>query len=99
MTQAASMPMLNPSFRASFVLPGLAALVGGCGGDGGGGGAGPDTQAPAVAITAPAANVTVAGDVVVSATATDDDAVVGVQFRLDGQPLDAEDTQEPYEVI
>jgi hypothetical protein len=98
MSQAASMPMSNSSFRASFILSSLAAVVGGCGSDGGGGGAGPDTQAPAVSITAPVANVTVAGDVVVSATATDDDAVVGVQFRLDGQPLDAEDTQEPYEV-
>ena len=50
----------------------------------------PDTTAPAVSVTAPAPAATVAGSVSVSATATDAGGVVGVQFRLDGQPLGAE---------
>ena len=56
----------------------------------------PDTAAPAVAISAPAGGATVSGSIAVSATATDDIGVTGVQFRLDGQALGAEDTAAPY---
>ena len=56
-------------------------------------------DAPAVAMTAPAASATVSGSsVVVSANASDDVAVLGVQFLLDGSPLGAEDTVAPYTI-
>jgi len=48
---------------------------------------------PTVAISAPTANTTVSGTQVVSATATN---AVGVQFKLDGTNLGAEDTTAPY---
>ena len=53
---------------------------------------GGDTTAPNVSVTAPAAGATVSGTVPVSATATDNVGVVGVQFKLDGTNLGAEDT-------
>ncbi|HET9594381.1 MAG TPA: peroxidase family protein [Anaeromyxobacteraceae bacterium] len=55
-----------------------------------------DSLAPSVSLTAPADGATVTGIVTVSATATDNVGVVGVQFLLDGAPLDAEDTTAPY---
>ena len=57
-----------------------------------------DTTQPTAAITAPAAGATVSNIVSVDATATDDDAVAGVQFKLDGANLGAEDTTAPYSV-
>ena len=57
-----------------------------------------DTIPPVVAMTAPAAG-TVAGNVTVSATATDLVGVAGVQFLLNGSPLGAEDTAAPYSVV
>jgi len=57
-----------------------------------------DTQAPTVSLTAPASGATVTGNVTVSATAADNVGVVGVQFRLDGNTLGAEDTAAPYSV-
>lgn len=57
----------------------------------------PDTTAPTVAITAPPSGSTVSGtSVTVSATATDNVGVVGVQFKLDGANLGAEITAAPY---
>ena len=56
-----------------------------------------DTTAPAVSMTAPAAG-TVSNNVTVSATASDNVAVAGVQFLLDGAPLGAEDTATPYSI-
>ncbi len=56
----------------------------------------PDTTLPTVGLTAPAAGATVSGTVTVSATASDNVGVVGVQFLLDGAPLLAEDTTTPY---
>src|SRR5207249_6862748 len=56
----------------------------------------PDTTPPTVSITAPAAGATVAGTVTVSASATDNVGVVGVQFKLDGVNLGAELTTVPY---
>src|SRR6185503_19367147 len=55
-----------------------------------------DTTAPAVAMTAPLAGTTVSGTVSVTATASDNVAVAGVQFKLDGALLGAEDTASPY---
>src|SRR5437762_2536780 len=56
-----------------------------------------DTTAPVVAVTAPVSGATVSGSSVsVSASASDDVAVAGVQFKLDGANLGAEDTAAPY---
>ncbi|MEO8403979.1 MAG: Ig-like domain-containing protein, partial [Chitinophagaceae bacterium] len=57
----------------------------------------PDTQAPVVSLTAPAAG-TVSGTLNVTATATDNTGVSGVQFLLDGVNLGAEDVAAPYSV-
>ena len=48
------------------------------------------------AITAPTG--TVSGTVTLTATATDNVGVAGVQFLLDNNPLAAEDTTSPYSV-
>jgi hypothetical protein len=58
----------------------------------------PDTTLPTVSITAPANGATVSGTQLVSAIANDNNAVVGVQFKLDGANLGAEDTASPYSV-
>ncbi|PYQ17752.1 MAG: hypothetical protein DMF81_26955, partial [Acidobacteria bacterium] len=55
-----------------------------------------DTTPPTVSISAPAAGATVSGGVTVSANASDNVGVVGVQFKLDGNNLGAEDTGAPY---
>ena len=58
-----------------------------------------DTQAPTVSVTAPANGTTVSGtSVAVSANASDNVGVSGVQFKLDGANLGAEDTTSPYSV-
>jgi hypothetical protein len=58
----------------------------------------PDVTPPSVAMAAPPAGSTVAGTVTVSASASDDVGVVGVQFRLDGTNLGAEVSAPPYTV-
>ena len=58
----------------------------------------PDTTPPTVAITAPVANSTVSGTVVVTADAADNVGVLGVQFLVDGANLSAEDMTAPYSV-
>ena len=58
----------------------------------------PDTTPPAVSITAPANGATVSGTISVSASASDNVGVAGVQFKLDGANLGAEDTSSPYGV-
>ena len=55
-----------------------------------------DTTPPAVSISAPTSNATVSGTVPVSATASDDTGVAGVQFTVDGAGLGAEDRAAPY---
>ena len=55
-----------------------------------------DTTAPTVAVTAPTG--TVSGTITITANATDNAGVAGVQFRLDNNPLAAEDTTSPYSV-
>ncbi|WP_084285447.1 LamG-like jellyroll fold domain-containing protein [Solirubrobacter soli] len=57
-----------------------------------------DTTAPSVAVTAPAAGSVVKSIVTVTASASDDVGVAGVQFKLDGAALGAEDTTAPYSV-
>ena len=58
-----------------------------------------DTTKPAVSVTAPSAGATLSGaDVTLSASATDNDAVAGVQFLVDGAPLGAEDITAPYSI-
>src|SRR3989454_1279721 len=57
-----------------------------------------DTTPPTVSMTAPTAGATVAGTITVSATASDNVGVVGVQFQLDGTNLGAEVMTAPYAV-
>ncbi len=58
-----------------------------------------DTSAPSVSLTSPSGGSTVSGSsVAVSATAADNVGVAGVQFKLDGANLGAEDTASPYSV-
>jgi hypothetical protein len=55
-----------------------------------------DSTPPTVAITSPASSATVSGAVTINAAASDNVGVVGVQFRLDGANLGAEDMIAPY---
>lgn len=56
----------------------------------------PDTTAPSVALTAPASGATLGGTVAMAASASDNVAVVGVQFMLNGAAIGSEDTAAPY---
>ena len=58
-----------------------------------------DTTAPTVSITSPSSGSTVSGTVTLSANASDNVGVVGVQFKLDGQKLGVENTASPYSYI
>ena len=58
----------------------------------------PDAIPPTVTLSAPANGAAVSGTVTVSATASDNVGVVGVQFLLNGTPLGAEDTSTPYSI-
>lgn len=57
-----------------------------------------DATPPTVSISAPASGATVNGAITVSATASDNVAVAGVQFMLDAANLGAEDTAAPYTI-
>lgn len=57
-----------------------------------------DDIPPTVVITTPANGATVGGIVTVAATATDNHRVAGVQFKLNGFNLQAEDTTFPYSI-
>src|SRR3954451_5501150 len=54
--------------------------------------AAPDTTAPTVSVTAPAGGAIVSGTLQVTASASDNVGVAGVQFKLDGVNVGAEDT-------
>ncbi|WP_443147597.1 Ig-like domain-containing protein, partial [Nitrospira sp.] len=54
-----------------------------------------DTTPPTITLTSPSAG-TISGTVTVSASASDNVGVTGVQFRLQGANLGAEDTTNPY---
>src|SRR5262249_18182928 len=56
----------------------------------------PDTTPPTVSITSPATGATVSGTVTLTASASDNVGVVGVQFFGDGAALGAEDTSAPF---
>jgi Big-like domain-containing protein len=58
----------------------------------------PPPTPPSVSMTAPATAATVSGTITVSANATDAIGMAGVQFKLDGANLGAEDTTPPYSV-
>jgi hypothetical protein len=59
----------------------------------------PDTTPPTSTLTAPANGATVSGAAVtVSANASDNVGVAGVQFLLDGAPLGSEVTSAPYSI-
>ena len=61
--------------------------------------AAPDTTPATVSVTSPAGGATVSGTFTVTATANDNVGVAGVQFRLDGANLGAEDTSAPFQVF
>ena len=58
-----------------------------------------DTLPPNIIITSPLDNTTINGIVTVSAKASDDTGVTGVQFLLDGANLSNEITIAPYSII
>jgi len=58
----------------------------------------PDTSPPTVSITSPAPGASVSGTITVTATASDNRGVAGVQFQLDGVNGGAEDTTAPYSI-
>ncbi len=55
-----------------------------------------DTQPPTVRFTQPADSARGLGTIEVRVEATDNRGVVGVEFRLDGAPVGAEDTSAPW---
>src|SRR5207249_4342092 len=57
-----------------------------------------DVTPPTVSITAPAGGATVSNTVTVTASASDNVGVVGVQFKLDDVNLSTEITTSPYAV-
>src|SRR5438876_147371 len=57
-----------------------------------------DTTVPTISIASPAASAVVSGTITVSATASDNVGVVGVQYKLDGANLSAEQTIAPYAI-
>ena len=59
----------------------------------------PDITPPTIALVSPKNATSLGGTITVSATATDNIGVVGVQFRLNGNNLGAEDTTNPFSVF
>ena len=59
-----------------------------------------DTQAPVATLTAPAnLAVGIAGNLTITATATDNVGVAGVEFQIDGTPVGSTDTVAPYTLV
>jgi hypothetical protein len=56
----------------------------------------PDTSPPTVSITSPANGAALSGTISITANAADNIGVAGVQFKLDGNNLSAEDASSPY---
>ena len=86
-------------------LPGYAPgeIIAGGGGSsnsgsgGGGGGSSSDTTPPSVSLTAPSSGATVSGSsVTLTATASDNVAVISVQFKVDGTNIGGAITSSPY---
>ena len=57
-----------------------------------------DDTPPSVSIASPADGATVSGTISVTANASDDVGVAGVQFRLDGANIGSEDTSAPWQI-
>lgn len=55
-----------------------------------------DVTPPAISLTSPASSATVSSTITVTAEASDDVGVAGVQFFVDGNPIGIEDTIGPY---
>jgi thermitase len=55
-----------------------------------------DKTPPTVSVTAPADGATVGGTVTLTATASDNTQMGGVQFKMDGANVGSEDTSYPY---
>jgi chitodextrinase len=55
-----------------------------------------DTTTPSVEVSSPANGATITGVVPLAANASDDRGVAGVQFKVDGNNIGAEDTTAPY---
>ena len=58
----------------------------------------PDTIPPSVSLTVPANGATVSGTTNITATASDNVGVAGVQFQLDGKNIGAKDATAPYSI-
>jgi hypothetical protein len=58
----------------------------------------PDVVPPVVSIVSPTSGATVSGIVTVAASASDAVGVAGVQFKIDGANLGAEDVSSPYDI-
>ncbi len=58
-----------------------------------------DTTPPSVTLSAPATGSTLSGSVILTATATDNVGVLGVQFHLNGVNLGVEDTTNGYAML
>ena len=58
----------------------------------------PDATPPTVSVTAPTGGSTVTGTATLSATASDNVGVSGVQFKVDGANVGSEDTSSPYSI-
>ncbi len=82
---------------ALFALTALsAALFTGCSGAAGNNPGPADTTPPSVSVSTPQSGATVSGSVTVSANASDNVGVAGVQFLLDGGNLGTEVTSPPF---
>jgi len=57
-----------------------------------------DTESPSASMTAPTSGSTVSGTIELSASASDDEGVAGVQFLVDGNSAGAEVTTPPYAI-
>ncbi len=58
-----------------------------------------DTTPPTISMLAPPDGSKVSGSITISADATDNVAVAGVQFKIDGVDLGPEDTTPPYSLL
>jgi O-glycosyl hydrolase len=58
----------------------------------------PDAIPPTVTVTSPANGATVSGTVFINAAAADNFSIAGVQFKLNGANLGAEDATAPYSI-
>jgi lysophospholipase L1-like esterase len=94
-TAQSSATSTSSTFCATTYCPGNGYTPG----FGGGGGSTPtpDTTAPSISLTSPSNGATVSGlSVSLSASASDNVAVAGVTFKVNGVTIGSEDTASPY---